>query len=607
MDKHRQTFLHSLVLLIAAGFLVLFAETMAFSRCWFIFIPAAVFAWPIWAYRTEYILFQRRLMLSGAGQPEGRVRALFWKGHIAQVLQAVLSLVLAWLLLALVSGLHGYHALVLVINAALVAFAVGPVVRILGAEFKEQYVAIIARRWPLLFINGTLLTIVFVMLDFFVVGSMDTRHLSWHETAEYAFKDTYEASGCVIWGAIAGAISALEAVAWHMSELLIPQLPSMASQVMAWFVFLVRSATVAWLFSVLLLGEIIILDKWAERRHADQPVSLASWSFFITIFLMALAYFYIATISLDDSILEKTGDLAIECQSDEFDRSALSQNLDDAINSERISTRQVAESEIDDGMDRIFNNVEEGVEQYLDWYYTVIGEYQRLAAAVTSDISTLMREEMEEHLFVNSNFAAEIDALDKKVEGISTERFSGIGRSLGSQLEEMKCNIGQVDLSRLKDIDNDMLRASTAITSGAGASIVATKVLAEKTSAAVVAKFAAKKSFQTGVAIATKTLAKKGTSVALSAGAGTAICAPTGFVAVLCGVTAGIVTWFTVDKGLVEIDEALHRDEMRLDLLAVLREQKEILGTQLKEKHRYYIDELAASVHRFVPAEYLNP
>ena len=88
-----------------------------------------------WAYRTENILFQRRSTLSGAGQPEGRVRALFWKGHVAQVLQAVVSLALAWLLLALVSGLHGYHALVLAINAALVAFAIGPVVRFLGTEF----------------------------------------------------------------------------------------------------------------------------------------------------------------------------------------------------------------------------------------------------------------------------------------------------------------------------------------------------------------------------------------------------------------------------------------------------------------------------------------
>jgi len=108
------------------------------------------------------------------------------------------------------------------------------------------------------------------------------------------------------------------------------------------------------------------------------------------------------------------------------------------------------------------------------------------------------------------------------------------------------------------------------------------------------------------VAIASKTLAKKGTSIALSAGAGTAICAPTGIVAVLCGVTAGIVTWFTVDKGLVEIDEALHRDEMRAGLLDALEEQKEILGAQLKDKHRYYIDRLAISVHRFIPAEYLN-
>jgi len=490
----------------------------------------------------------------------------------------------------------------------MVAFVIGPVTRLLNPEFKKQYVAIIARRAPFLFINGALLTLVFMWLDYSIVGALDTRHMEWHGAAEQAFFSTFDKSGCVLWGSVAGAIAALEAVAWHMSELLIPQLPDVASQLMAWSIFLVRSATLAWLFSVLLLGEIIILDKWEERRHSDKPVSTSSWSFFLTIFILALLFFYVAMKAQHVSIIDQADEIEIECQSDEYDNSILSENLSEAINNERINTIKISDSEISDRLDHIFENVEDGVENYLDWYYTVVGEYQRLAAAVTTDVSALMLEKMEEYLFVDSSFTQKIDDLDRKIEVISTDRFSELGQLIGRELDDMKCSAVQVDLSRLKDLDNDMLRATAAVTSGAGAGVVASKVIAEKTTAAVVGKLAAKKSFQTGVAIATKTLAKKGTSVALSAGAGAAICAPTGIAAVLCGVTAAIVTWFTVDKGLVELDEVLHRDEMRGDILEVLEEQKQILGEQLKHKHHYYIDQLAASVNRFIPSEYLkNP
>lgn len=136
---------------------------------------------------------------------------------------------------------------------------------------------------------------------------------------------------------------------------------------------------------------------------------------------------------------------------------------------------------------------------------------------------------------------------------------------------------------------------------------MAGKVLASKTTAAVVGKVAAKKTFQTGAALATKTLAKKGSSTLLSAGVGTALCAPTGPAAILCGVTAGLITWFTVDKALIELDEVLNREEMRAEILAVLDEQKALLGEQLTQKQVARIDRMSrhvnAAVHKtFIPA-----
>jgi hypothetical protein len=135
---------------------------------------------------------------------------------------------------------------------------------------------------------------------------------------------------------------------------------------------------------------------------------------------------------------------------------------------------------------------------------------------------------------------------------------------------------------------------------------VASKALAKKTAAAVVGKVAAKKSIQSGAALASKALAKKGASAALlSAGVGTTACAPAGPVAVLCGVTAGLVTWLAVDKSLVELDEVFHREEMRADILKVLAGQQAELAEQLRQKHYLRVDRMAAQVSDAVQKSFI--
>ena len=68
-----------------------------------------------------------------------------------------------------------------------------------------------------------------------------------------------------------------------------------------------------------------------------------------------------------------------------------------------------------------------------------------------------------------------------------------------------------------------------------------------------------------------------------------------------------MVTWVTVDKAMVVIDELRFRDEMRGEILEGLREQKEELARELRASHGALIDAMAtqvrASVDRvFIPA-----
>jgi hypothetical protein len=271
--------------------------------------------------------------------------------------------------------------------------------------------------------------------------------------------------------------------------------------------------------------------------------------------------------------------------------------LDGQVDAERLRAKQDVDSSLDQGLERIFLRVEQGVDGYLDWYYTVFGEYQRLAAVFAEDMTVAMAEKLEEYLFAQSDFDAQLGRLDRELEQDSAERFAAMAPRLNAELDKAACDVGGLVLTPLAELDRDTLRASAAATSGVGAGIVASKALAKKTAAAVAAKLAAKKSFQTGAALTSKTLAKKGSSSLLSAGLGTALCAPSGPVAIVCGVTAGLVTWLTVDKALVELDETLNREDMRADILEVLAEQRAVLGEQLRQKHHARIDNMAARVN----------
>jgi hypothetical protein len=123
----------------------------------------------------------------------------------------------------------------------------------------------------------------------------------------------------------------------------------------------------------------------------------------------------------------------------------------------------------------------------------------------------------------------------------------------------------------------------------------------------VVTKLATKKSFQSAAALAAKAGAKKGGSSLASALGATALCAPSGPWAVLCGIGAGAVTWLAVDKAMVEIDEVRFRDEMRADLMAALDEQRELLAAALRARQEASIDAGLAALavrlgRRYVPA-----
>jgi hypothetical protein len=610
-QRLRRLLLRTVAMFLLSGALVLATTLVDILPCWGVFILTGLLAWPIWLHRTEYHLFHRRLLLEGVIRQGSRIRSLLWKGTFVKIMQAMVALLLAWLLLALVSQLSAEHAYALLLDAVLLALIIYPVTRSLAGPVSTRHRSMVIRHWPLVLINTAVLTGVIMWLDFAIVGTVDTRQLAWYRVAEQAFTTVNDAAGCVLWGISGGVLAAIEALSWHISTLVIPRLPNVPAQLAGWAFFLLRAATVAYLFTTLLLGIDIYIERRVRRVGERAAGSTFSRTFLLTILILA-APFYYASVRLENldpasfpTGVSDTAQLLHPCVPGPVPRAQLQSQLDADIEATRMQARREAGLVINEEVDRIFTGIRAGVDSYLDWYFTVLGEYQRLATAFTEDTAAAMSEQLEQHLFADGDFSNRLTSLNHSITQQYTDRFAGLGPVFADTLDNAPCEAGPVNLVAFRDLDHDKLKASIAATSAIGAGIVTSKALASKTAAAVAGKITAKTSVKGGATLATKTLAKKGSSSLLSAGAGAALCAPTGPLAIVCGITAGVVTWLTVDKILVEADEAFNREAMRADILQVLADQQAALSDQLTQQHYARIDGMAAQLNEAVQRSFI--
>jgi hypothetical protein len=599
-------------LALMSGALLLATTLVSAMPCWGVFILIGLLAWPIWLHRTEYRLFHRRLVVAGVMPSGSRLRPMLWKGTFIKAVQTLAALLLAWLLLSLVSQMSATHGYALLLDALLLALIIQPVTRGLSGPVSAPHRSTVARHWPLILINTAILTGAIMWLDFAIVGTADTRQMAWHQVAVQAFSAVNDNAGCILWGISGGVLAAIEALSWHLSMLIIPDLPDVAAQLAGWTFFLLRAATVAYLFTTLLLGIDIFIERRVQRAGERAAGSTFSRTFLLTILLLA-APFYYASVKLGEldpasleSGVENTAQWFNPCIPNPAIRTQLQTQLDADIETTRVQANDAADTAITQGLDRIFTDIRAGVDGYLDWYFTVLGEYQRLATAFTEDTAAAMGKQLEQHLFANSDFNRQLVLLNRHIIQQSASHFADLPLLLATTVDDAPCETGPVSLAAFKELDRDKFKASIAASSGIGAGIMTSKVLASKTVAAIAGKISAKASLKGGTALASKALATKGSSSLLSAGAGTALCAPSGPAAILCGITAGTITWLTVDTILVEIDETLNREDMRAGILQVLADQQAILAEQLTQQHYARIAAMAArldaSVQRsFVP------
>ncbi len=222
---------------------------------------------------------------------------------------------------------------------------------------------------------------------------------------------------------------------------------------------------------------------------------------------------------------------------------------------------------IDSKIDLAFKPIFVNIDTFLDFHYSVKGEYIELAASASGDIASVIKEKLfgddiQEHFKEAQNAIGKdyLQMINSYLSRLNSQALKGVDSSINSEL--------------FAELDSDISDRMTIQEVKLG-SIIGIKVIG-----VISAKLATK---ATGKALA-KSSAKAGAKLASagSAAASGTICGPFAWI---CSPIAATVAWFGSDAILVKGDEYLNREKLKAKIKQMLDRQKEALKESLIQSY----------------------
>ena len=246
---------------------------------------------------------------------------------------------------------------------------------------------------------------------------------------------------------------------------------------------------------------------------------------------------------------------------------------------------------IDEQIDLAFGPIYEQIPKFLNWHYSVPGQYEQLGKAAFG----YLESEMEKRLFSGVHERLE-DASAKIDETFKAEFRSNFSQKIQDELQTVDNASRDVYEKMLDELREDSIRRFTSSIAGSG--IAAFQgAIAGKTLFGAITKTMSKKLLAAVVVITSGKMAAKMAGAGGAAASGAAVGSFLGpFGTVVGGVVGGITGWLAVDTAVVTVDEHFNRDEFEQELIALIDKRKdEVKSLGQKAKSRQ-IEELSKTL-----------
>jgi hypothetical protein len=218
----------------------------------------------------------------------------------------------------------------------------------------------------------------------------------------------------------------------------------------------------------------------------------------------------------------------------------------------------------------------QGIERYLDWYFSLGAEMGRLVKMLTGDIDNFLKEKFVEYVFTNTG----VEPILMDVQSDHEKQLKTVVNGHSHLLEFMAKNRLVFSEGQCKVVAETRVEpASAAIANHKGR--LASGAVAGLIGGGFAAKAGAKAMGKTSMKAAAKVLAKVVGKKAVGAAGGAAVGAVIGSVipgfgtaigGVIGGVVGGLAIGAAVDMAVLAVEEKLTRADMKNDLMSAVKE-----------------------------------
>lgn len=244
---------------------------------------------------------------------------------------------------------------------------------------------------------------------------------------------------------------------------------------------------------------------------------------------------------------------------------------------------------IDQQVNKVFDEIfldikNNNLDTFLDFHYSVIGEYTELGAMATGKIGKTIQEKL-----LGTDFTQKIQNAVSQTDNeyiLAIKRHSSLIEHHAYQNVDMNLNSESI-----ASINNEIQKNISQ--QGGKISILLSARLAPKVVATISAKLAAKATGKMALKTGAK-LAAKSASALTGASAGS-ICGPA---ILICSPVFAVTAWFATDAVITTGDEYLNRDQFKSEIISLLNQQKQILKNKYKDLYSQSFEQFSEEIKK---------
>lgn len=559
-------------------------------------------------------MLRRQAFLSHVYRPEGSIRRWFWDSLLLRIVFSVFALVAA--LLALLFSTHMQILDWWVLAAGILSFvAISRIIHhLLAQETQPQFHAIIVLRISA-WVNVLVMAIVLAVLQIVWLEVPDTRHLKLTELLAFSWQESAAIDAKVpLLGWLLSVSALLHDVTWHLLQHASRVEAGTGVKLSLWLLVLFLNALKLGSLQLIVLGIPSIVLQARQNGWPHTRNRLFRRSYLLTLLVLLLLYVAINKVQWSQlsershapetshQVLQNPCEGPLGALNQRREQAALQGELQERLARQHSAANRRIEQYIQETVARAYQQAGSGVDAFLDWNFSIKGQYQQLGYLAATTAGSSMSEgsaRFSEYLgtqmnsYIGEPLMPALTVAHADIQQVFMAEIQSSGLAYNRLLDQLAAQSNCIRAPEFSFQPNAYIDKSLVGLGVAGGAIALRFATAAGTRAAT----------RAGVRRVIAALFTRGAARAGAVGSGSAgaFCGPVFWVctpAIIAG------TWFSIDYGLNKTDEFLNREQMRAEMLASLDDDQQRAAAELAEfyllaLHDFYAELEATQQRQF--------